>query len=275
MLELFPISAAVTGDHLSIGGVEAVELAERFGTPLVVYCEQTLRAQARALREATGGHVAYGTKAFANVALLRLLREEGIGADVASSGELAFAREAGYDGAELVAHGNNKDKAFLGDAAQAGATVVLDAPDEAALAADAGGARVLVRVTLGVDADTHEAIRTGHHGSKFGLPPAASTSSGSTFTSARSSPTSTPRRRRSSGSPRSRRAAGAISAGRRVWPTSAGASASGITRTTTCRRQPSWHGWPPRPHARRSPRSGSPSPRSGSSPDGHWSVGRV
>jgi diaminopimelate decarboxylase len=173
MLELFPISAAVTGDHLSIGGVEAVELAERFGTPLVVYCEQTLRAQARALREATGGHVAYGTKAFANVALLRLLREEGIGADVASSGELAFAREAGYDGAELVAHGNNKDKAFLGDAAQAGATVVLDAPDEAALAADAGGARVLVRVTLGVDADTHEAIRTGHHGSKFGLPPDA------------------------------------------------------------------------------------------------------
>ena len=69
-------------------------------------------------------------------------------------------------------HGNNKGEAFLRDAAAEGATVVLDAPDEAVLAAAAGVQRVLVRVTLGVDADTHEAIRTGHHGSKFGLPPA-------------------------------------------------------------------------------------------------------
>ena len=104
--------------------------------------------------------------------MLRLLREEGIGVDVASAGELAFARAAGYRGDEIVVHGNNKDEAFLRDAAAEGATVVLDAPDEAALAAAAGVQRVLVRVTLGVDADTHEAIRTGHHGSKFGLPPA-------------------------------------------------------------------------------------------------------
>ena len=68
-------------------------------------------------------------------------------------------------------HGNNKDEAFLTAAAAAGAPVVLAAPDEAELAADAGVERVLVRVTLGGDADTHEAIRTGHHGSKFGLPP--------------------------------------------------------------------------------------------------------
>ena len=67
-------------------------------------------------------------------------------------------------------HGNNKDEAFLREAARDGATVVLDAPDEAGLAAAAGVTRALVRVTLGVDADTHEAIRTGHHGSKFGLP---------------------------------------------------------------------------------------------------------
>ncbi len=118
-----------------------------------------------------GGHVAYGTKAFPNVALLRLLREEGIGADVASAGELAFARAAGLSGDELVVHGNNKDAAFLSQVAADGATVVLDAPDEAELAAAAGVRRALVRVTLGVDADTHEAIRTGHHGSKFGLPP--------------------------------------------------------------------------------------------------------
>ena len=68
-------------------------------------------------------------------------------------------------------HGNNKGEELLRLAAGEGATVVLDAPDEAELAAAAGVRRVLVRVTLGVDADTHEAIRTGHHGSKFGLPP--------------------------------------------------------------------------------------------------------
>ena len=174
MLALFPGSARSDRGRLSIGGVSAADLAERFGTPLVVYCEETLRAQARSLRDAVGsdGRVYYGTKAFPNVALLALLREESIGADVAAAGELAFARAAGLTGDELVVHGNNKDEALLRAAAEEGAPVVLDAPDEAALAADAGVTRVLVRVTLGVDADTHEAIVTGHHGSKFGLPPA-------------------------------------------------------------------------------------------------------
>jgi diaminopimelate decarboxylase len=173
MLDLFPDSARIEADELSVGGVAASELAERFGTPLVVYCEATLRERARALRAAAGpgGRVFYGTKAFANVALLRLLREEGIGADVAAPGELAFARAAGLSGGELVVHGNNKDEAFLRAAAEERAPVVLDAPDEVELAAAAGVERVLVRVTLGVDADTHEAIVTGHHGSKFGLPP--------------------------------------------------------------------------------------------------------
>ncbi len=171
MLDLFPASARIDGNELLIGGMRAVELAEKFGTPLVVYCEETIRSRAQALRGAIGnGRVVFGTKAFPNVALLRLLREQGIGADVASAGELAFARAAGFTGAELVVHGNNKDEAFLREAARDGATVVLDAPDEAGLAAAAGVARALVRVTLGVDADTHEAIRTGHHGSKFGLP---------------------------------------------------------------------------------------------------------
>jgi diaminopimelate decarboxylase len=169
---LFPLSTRVDGGELSIGGVRAASLAERFGTPLSVYCEQTLRTRARALRAAVGGgRVAYGTKAFPNVAVLRLLREEGIGADVASSGELAIARAAGLTGDELIVHGNNKAADFLAEAAAAGAVVALDAPDEAGLAAAAGVRRALVRVTLGVDADTHEAIRTGHHGSKFGLPP--------------------------------------------------------------------------------------------------------
>ena len=174
MLGLFPESARVEHGELSLGRIATAELAERFGTPLVVYCEETLRAQARALRGAVGesGRVFYGTKAFPNVAVLRVLREEGVGADVASAGELAFARAAGLSGAELVVHGNNKDEAFLREAAQERSPVVVDAPDEVALAAAAGVERVLVRVTLGVDADTHEAIVTGHHGSKFGLPPA-------------------------------------------------------------------------------------------------------
>jgi diaminopimelate decarboxylase len=174
VLELFPESSRVEGGELRLGGLAADELAERFGTPLVVYCEQTLRAQARGLRGAAGegGRVFYGTKAFPNVAVLRLLREEGIGADVASAGELAFARASGLSGAELVVHGNNKDEALLREAARKAAPVVVDAADEVELAAAAGVERVLVRVTLGVDADTHEAVVTGHHGSKFGLPPA-------------------------------------------------------------------------------------------------------
>jgi diaminopimelate decarboxylase len=173
MLEVFPASARIENGELALGGVRCSELAERFGTPLVVYCEETLRGQARALIAAAGsdGRVFYGTKAFANVAVLRLLRDEGVGSDVASSGELAFARAAGLAGDELVIHGNNKDEALLRDAASEAAPVVLDAPDEIELAAAAGVERVLVRVTLGVDADTHEAVVTGHHGSKFGLPP--------------------------------------------------------------------------------------------------------
>ena len=85
MLDLFPVSASIDGADLVLGGITARELAEEFGTPLVVYCEKTLREQARALRSAIGeGHVAYGSKAFPNVAFLKLLRDEGIGVDVAN-----------------------------------------------------------------------------------------------------------------------------------------------------------------------------------------------
>ncbi len=113
--------------------------------------------------------VVYGTKAFPNVALMRLLAEEGLGADVSTLGELAFARQAGITGERLLVHGNNKSDEELRAAADAEALVVLDALDEPARAAAAGVRRVLVRVTPGVEAETHEAIRTGHRGSKFGL----------------------------------------------------------------------------------------------------------
>ena len=93
MLELFPASARVDSGGLSLGGVAAVRLAEEHGTPLLVYCEETLRLRARAYAEAApGALVIYGTKAFANVAILRVLSEEGVGADVSTLGELEFAR---------------------------------------------------------------------------------------------------------------------------------------------------------------------------------------
>ena len=174
MLDLFPITAELADGALSIGGVPAARLAADHGTPLVVYCEDTIRAQARAYREAApGALIVYGTKAFANVALLRVLAEEGIGADVSTIGELAFAQAAGLTGDRILFHGNNKSDDELRAAAEAGATVVLDAPDEPARAAAAGVRRVLVRLTPGVEAVTHQSIQTAHDESKFGLAPDA------------------------------------------------------------------------------------------------------
>ncbi|HET9507192.1 MAG TPA: alanine racemase, partial [Gaiellaceae bacterium] len=173
MLALFPSSARVTDGELELGGLRASDLAARFGTPLVVYCEETLRERARRFRRAApGALVVYGAKAFPNVAVLRVLAAEGLGADVSTLGELAFARRAGIPGDRLVVHGNNKSDEELRAAADAeAALVVLDALDEVDRAAAARVRRVLVRVTSGIEADTHEAIRTGYHGSKFGLPP--------------------------------------------------------------------------------------------------------
>ena len=170
MLALFPETARVENGELTVGGIAATELVERFGTPLVVYCERSLRRRARLFRAAAPeALVVYGTKAFANVALLRLLAGEGLGADVSTLGELAFARAAGIEGERIVFHGNNKSDGELRAAAELGALVVLDALDEPARAAAVDVRRALVRVTPGVDAETHEAIRTGHRGSKFGL----------------------------------------------------------------------------------------------------------
>ena len=172
-LDLFPDSAAVDGGALAIGGVSSEALADEFGTPLVVYCEQTLRARAHAYRESAPEAVTlYGSKAFPNAAILRLFGDAGLGADVSTLGELELALRAGVPADRLVVHGNNKSDEELRRAAEADTwLVVLDAADEAERAAAAGVKRVLVRVTPGIDPDTHDAIKTGHRGSKFGLPP--------------------------------------------------------------------------------------------------------
>jgi diaminopimelate decarboxylase len=174
VLELFPETAQIEDGELTLGGLRGGELAGQYGTPLLVYCERTIRSQLRAYREAApGALVVYGTKAFANVALLRLFAEEGAGADVSTLGELAFARAAGIPGERIVFHGNNKSEEELSAAAVAGALVVLDSPGEAEAAAAAGVRRVLVRLTPGVEAVTHRSIRTAHEESKFGLAPEA------------------------------------------------------------------------------------------------------
>jgi len=170
---LLPESALVERGELAVGGIGLASLAKQFGTPLLVYCERTLVSAVRAYREAApDALILYGVKAFPNVALLSLLGREGLGADVSTLGELAYAKHAGIPGERIVVHGNNKSDEELRDAAEAGARfVVLDALEEVPRAAAAGVAGALVRVTPGIEADTHPAIRTAHHGSKFGLPP--------------------------------------------------------------------------------------------------------
>ena len=171
-MKLFPDTAAVDDGELALGGIRAAALAREFGTPLVVYDEATLRAHAQAYRAAApGALVAYGTKAFPSVAVLALLAEEGLGADVSTVGELEFALRAGIGGERLVVHGNNKEDELLRRAVEAQALIVLDSLDELERAQELGAARFLIRVTPGIEADTHEAVKTAHHGSKFGLPP--------------------------------------------------------------------------------------------------------
>jgi diaminopimelate decarboxylase len=174
VLDLFPDTASIDADgELVVGGARATALAGEFGTPLLVLDQATLRERASAYRRAApDALIAFGTKAFPNVAVLRLLAGEGLGADVSTLGELEFALAAGVPPERLVVHGNNKSDEELARAAEAGAgLVVLDAPDELERAATAGVKRVLLRVTPGIDADTHASIRTGHAGSKFGFTP--------------------------------------------------------------------------------------------------------
>jgi diaminopimelate decarboxylase len=173
VLDPFPASAVVEAGELSLGGMRATAIADEFETPVVVYCERTLLEAARAyLGAAPDALVAYSVKAFPSVSLLRLFAGEGLGADVSTLGELEYAMRAGVPRDRIVVHGNNKSDEDLRAAAGAGVgLLVLDALDEVDRAAGAGIRRVLVRVTPGIEADTHAAIRTAHHGSKFGLRP--------------------------------------------------------------------------------------------------------
>jgi diaminopimelate decarboxylase len=109
LTDVLPATAAVQDGELAMGGFRTSALADEFGTPLVVYCEQTLLDQARAYRRAApDARVLYSVKAFQNLALLRLFAGEGLGADVSTLGELSFALRAGVPADLIVVHGNNK-----------------------------------------------------------------------------------------------------------------------------------------------------------------------
>jgi diaminopimelate decarboxylase len=172
---LLPDTAVVGADGgLSVGGVDLVSLADEFGTPLFVYDEEHLRARCREAVAAFGDGVAYGSKAFLCLAMARLAHEEGMHVDVATGGELHVALVAGVPADRIVHHGNNKSADELARAHALGIKVVVDSFDEIgrleALAADTGRpTRVLVRVTPGVEAHTHEYVMTGQVDSKFGF----------------------------------------------------------------------------------------------------------
>src|ERR1700681_2318390 len=107
--DLLPLTARVgTDGRLGVGGVDLVELADRFGTPLFVYDEEHLRARCREAVRAWGDGVAYATKAFLCLAMARLVHEEGMWLDVSTAGELHVATSAGVPAQRLVLHGNNK-----------------------------------------------------------------------------------------------------------------------------------------------------------------------
>jgi diaminopimelate decarboxylase len=176
---LLPRTSRVDGEgHLRVGDIDLLDLAAEFGTPLFVYDEYHLRQACREAVAAWGDGVAYATKAFLCRAMARLAHEEGLHLDVASGGELHVALSAGVPAERLVLHGNNKSEAELAAAVDAGVgRIVVDSFDEVARLGrllDGGPARaarprVLARVTPGVEAHTHEFVRTGGEDSKFGF----------------------------------------------------------------------------------------------------------
>ncbi|MDP5228406.1 MULTISPECIES: diaminopimelate decarboxylase [Arthrobacter] len=177
------------GGELAVGGVTVSELKERFGTPLFVMSEDDFRARARAFRDAFdeafrelcgGVDVYYAGKAFLSVEVARWVREEGLRLDTCSGGELAVAQRAGLPGAILGLHGNNKSVAEIRRALDLGVgRIVVDSIDELERVAriaqerraegEAGVAKVMLRLTPGVHAHTHEFIATAHEDQKFGL----------------------------------------------------------------------------------------------------------
>ena len=172
---LLPDSAELVDGQLQIGGCGLLDLAYEYGTPLFVYDEQHLRDRCREAVAVFGDGVAYATKAFLCTEMARLAYSEGMHLDVATGGELHVALSAGVPADRLVLHGNNKSTAELAAAHEAGVgRIVVDSFDELdrldELHAVLGVCpKVLLRLTPGIKAETHEFVATGHDDTKFGF----------------------------------------------------------------------------------------------------------
>ena len=166
--------------RLAIGGCDVVDLTREFGTPLFIYDERTLRDQCRAYHAAFGARtdlyeIVYASKAFSCRAMAELVAEEDLSLDVATGGELAAARAAGFPPQRIYFHGNNKSAAEIDAGLEAGiGHFVVDSFEEIERLETAAAARnsvqeVLVRVTPGVRPNTHDFVQTGQQDSKFGF----------------------------------------------------------------------------------------------------------
>lgn len=164
-----------TGE-LAVGSVPVSALQAKYGTPLWVLDEHDFRQRCRAYRDAfAGATVAYASKAWCNRAVLQIINDEGLHVDVASGGELFTALAAGIDASHIVFHGNNKSVAELSEALDANVgRIVVDSLDELHRLNVLAQARdvqvdVWLRITPGIDAHTHDYVRTGHDDQKFGF----------------------------------------------------------------------------------------------------------
>jgi diaminopimelate decarboxylase len=180
---LTPLTTRLDGEgRLSLGDCTLSDLARRYGTPLYVLDETTLRATCRAYCEALARHypgealALYASKANSSLAITALVAAEGLGLDAVSAGELLTAFQGGMAGERIVLHGNNKSREELALAVAHGVTVVADNWRDLELLAELapdfpGPARLMLRFTPGIECHTHEYIRTGHLDSKFGFDP--------------------------------------------------------------------------------------------------------
>jgi len=172
---LLPDNSSIDEGRLSVGGCDLVELAAEFGTPVFVYDEDHLRARCREAVAAFPDGVAYATKAFLCTAMAALAAEEGMDLDVSTGGEIHVALAAGVPAGRLVFHGNNKSIRELRMALDAGVgRIVIDSMVEIEKLEgilDGGNdpAKVLLRVNPGIEAHTHDFLRTGAADSKFGI----------------------------------------------------------------------------------------------------------
>ncbi|MEV5602351.1 diaminopimelate decarboxylase [Streptomyces sp. NPDC052299] len=162
---------------LTVGGLTVSHLAEEFGTPAYFLDETDFRSRCRAWADAfgPGADVFYAGKAFLSRAVVRWLKEEGLNLDVCSGGELATALDAGMPAERIAFHGNNKTVEEIERAVAAGVgRIVLDSFQEIVRVAHVAQGlgkrqRVQIRVTVGVEAHTHEFIATAHEDQKFGI----------------------------------------------------------------------------------------------------------